>query len=68
MQAQLTAFDSNGILRRDESGTDPLVGLGMEYRVWKRIAIRAEWERFKDIVENDIDLVLVGVSVGIGTP
>jgi OOP family OmpA-OmpF porin len=49
------------------SGTDLTYGLGLKYDFSKTVGVRAEWERFKDVGDNnttgqsDIDLLSVGV-------
>ena len=47
----------------DESGESVMVGLGIEYRPKRKIAIRAEWERYQDalVAEEDIDLLSVSI-------
>ena len=49
------------------SGTDLTYGLGLKYDFSKTVGVRAEWERFKDVGDDnttgqsDIDLLSVGV-------
>lgn len=66
-ESDVTLFDSDGIRENTESGIDPIVGLGADYRIAKRLALRAEWERFMDIAGNDIDLMSVGLTYRFGS-
>lgn len=49
------------------SGTDLTYGLGLKYDFSKTVGVRAEWERFKDVGDDnttgqgDIDLLSVGL-------
>jgi OmpA-OmpF porin, OOP family len=49
------------------SGTDLTFGLGLKYDFSKTVGVRAEWERFMDVGDNnttgqsDVDLLSVGV-------
>lgn len=55
----------NGIDAGDDSGTDVKFGLGASFAVTPKIAIRAEWERYRFNVfddKGDTDLASVGVS------
>lgn len=50
-----------------ESGTDPMLGLGISFSVNPNLSIRGEWERFLDIGndstigKSDVDLFSVGL-------
>lgn len=66
-ETDLTIFDSDGIREVGESGTEPIVGLGVVHGLSRRWALRAEWERFLDIVDDDIDLFSLGVTVALGS-
>jgi len=45
----------------DDDGTDILFGAGAGYSFTENIAIRAEWERFNDVSDTDIDLFSAGI-------
>ena len=66
--ADVTLIDSSGTRDADDDGTDSMYGVGVAYRFRNRIAVRAEWERFTDIVDQDMDLLSVGVSYTFGSP
>lgn len=61
--AELTLVDSGGPLSADDDGTDLMFGFGGEYRVNDRIAIRAEFETFTEILEEDISLLSLGIVI-----
>ncbi len=65
-RADVSTIDSAGASSRDESGTDLLVGLGLELGIGGRYRVRVEWERFADIAGDDIDVGSIGVAVGFG--
>ena len=60
--AETTVSDLNGELRQKEDGTDLVYGAGLEYRFKFGLALRAEWEVFANVSDDDIDLVSAGVS------
>ena len=43
-----------------DDGTDTAYGLGLDYHINKGWSFRAEWERFVDVGEGDIDLISLG--------
>jgi opacity protein-like surface antigen len=43
-----------------DDGTDTAYGLGLDYHISKRWSFRAEWERFVDVGEGDVDLISFG--------
>ncbi len=45
------------------SGTDPMFGLGAGYDLTKNVNLRAEWERYQNVVHNHGDVDLYSVSV-----
>lgn len=50
-----------------ESGTDLMFGLGLKYDVTNNVSVRAEWERFTDVGDDnttgqsDVDFLSVGI-------
>lgn len=61
-EVELTTFDSSGIREEDESGVDPMIGIGLNYRIAGRWGVRAEFERFMNVIDDDIDLVSIGLT------
>jgi len=51
-------------VKAEQDGTDILFGLGAEYNFTNNITLRAEWERFSGLTddENDVDLFSVGIQ------
>jgi OOP family OmpA-OmpF porin len=41
-------------------GTNGTFGLGLNYHISKRWSLRAEWERFLDVGEGDVDMISIG--------
>jgi opacity protein-like surface antigen len=41
-------------------GTNGTYGLGLNYHISKRWSLRAEWERFLDVGEGDVDMISLG--------
>jgi OOP family OmpA-OmpF porin len=60
--AETTVQDLNGESVRQSSGTDPVFGAGVEYRLKHGLALRAEYEVFTKVVDQDIDLFTAGIS------
>lgn len=60
--AETTVQDLNGETVRQSSGTDPVLGAGVEYRLKHGLALRAEYEVFTKVVDQDIDLFTAGIS------
>ena len=66
-----TGAGPGGTLSRSQSdsGVSPLLGLGLAINISERIGLRAEWERYFDLGEEDtttqgdIDLLTVGLTV-----
>jgi hypothetical protein len=52
--------ESTGKLQDD---WDPIVGLGMQYRLFGQVRARVEYERYF-LRETDIDMSSVGLTVG----
>jgi OOP family OmpA-OmpF porin len=46
------------------SGTDPMYGVGASYGLNNRMSVRAEWERYHNVVHNRGDVDLLSVSFG----
>lgn len=43
-----------------DDGTNGTFGLGLNYHISKRWSLRAEWERFLDVGEGDVDMLSLG--------
>ncbi len=43
-----------------DDGTNGTFGLGLNYHISKRWSLRAEWERFLDVGEGDVDVISLG--------
>ena len=43
-----------------DDGTNGTFGLGLNYHISKRWSLRAEWERFLDVGEGDVDMISIG--------
>ena len=50
-------------LLTDQSGTDSTYGFGLNFSVFPFVALRLEYERFKDIGNADMDLTSIGLNV-----
>ena len=48
-----TSLNTSG----DDSGTDPMFGVGVEFLKKQKFALRAEYESFSDIMDEDIDRI-----------
>lgn len=75
---QIEAFGKAGVARwtveqaaagstTEDTGTDVLVGIGANYDLGDNMGVRAEWERYKDIGQQDnhggdIDLMSLGFT------
>ena len=48
----------------DEDGTDLVYGAGAVYEFTEHVAVRAEWERYSDVGddENDVDFLSIGIE------
>lgn len=78
VDAQIEAFGKAGLARwtheyqqnnasTEASGTDVFIGAGANYDLGSNMGVRAEWERYKDIgnpnlQSNDIDLLSLGFT------
>ncbi|MDP2788149.1 MAG: outer membrane beta-barrel protein [Pseudomonadota bacterium] len=70
--ADLSATGSGGggtvSVSVDDDGTGLLFGVGASYSFTKNIAVRAEWERYKDVGDenaigtSDVDMLSVGIQ------
>jgi OOP family OmpA-OmpF porin len=68
----LSATGSGGgstvTVSRDDDGYGLLLGVGASYSLTKNIAVRAEWERYKDVGDenttgkSDVDMMSVGIQ------
>ena len=45
-----------------DNGWDPFLGLGAQYRVWKELSVRAEFERYF-LDDQDVDFWSMGLVV-----
>ncbi|MBI4161072.1 MAG: outer membrane beta-barrel protein [Acidobacteria bacterium] len=52
-----TLSDSSGTLAGSDDGSDPMFGVGVEFRRGTMVSLRAEWEQFSDILGTDVDLI-----------
>lgn len=48
----------------DDDGTDLTFGVGAMYRLPNDIGLRAEWDRYQDVSETDVDFLSAGLSFG----
>jgi opacity protein-like surface antigen len=77
---QFAAYGKAGFLRWDvdrsgagssigETGTSITLGLGFQYNVTKRLAARAEWQRYSDVGNDhttgnsDVDVLSIGLII-----
>ncbi len=62
-EVELTGVQSES----DESGLSPLMGLGAQYRLYRNMTLRAEWERIfstgEGYYESDIDMLSIGFNM-----
>lgn len=49
--------------REKSRGTDAFYGLGVSYALFDNLELRAEWERFENVGDYDIDLMTGGFAV-----
>ncbi len=51
----------------DDQGFSPLLGIGAQYRLYRNIELRSEWERIfatgEGMYESNVDLLSLGVSL-----
>lgn len=59
---EITVSDLSGQTNRRETDIDPVVGVGLEYRFEFGLAVRAEYEVFTGVSDEDIDLATAGIS------
>ena len=55
--ADVTTLDLDGARDTSFDGTDPVYGIGIEHRFTNNLAIRADFDRFADIVDHDFDVL-----------
>lgn len=66
--ADVDVSSSVGSGSNSASGTDPMFGVGAAFNLGQNLALRAEWERFKDIGDknstgqSDADMISVGLA------
>jgi hypothetical protein len=65
-EADVVTIDSSGTVESDDDGTDTFYGLGAEVVLYKALRLRAEWERFTDVVRDDVDLTSLGLVLRFG--
>ncbi len=61
-KAGLYAWDAESGIDFDDVGVDPILGVGGRYRLGNQLGVRAEYERFFDVDDADIDLFSVSVT------
>ncbi len=61
-EARVTTTQSGGVASERRSDLDGLAGLGLTYRVAAHWVLQVDYERFMDIVDDDIDLFSVGFA------
>ncbi len=63
-KAGIFAWDTSGddLAFFDDTGVDPLFGLGASYRFSEEFSVRAEFERFYEVDDVDIDMYSIGVT------
>lgn len=47
----------------EESGESVMVGLGVEFRPKRKLAIRADWEQYQDALADEKDIDFLSVSI-----
>jgi hypothetical protein len=58
------AWEADTSTLGDDDGTDLTFGLGAMYRMPNNIGLRAEWDRYQDVGETDVDMLSAGLSFG----
>ena len=48
---------TNGTIGGDDDGTDPMFGVGVEFLKKQKFSLRAEYESFSDIMDEDISRI-----------
>ena len=61
-----TAYAINETATVDDDGYDPYLGLGLSFDVSNTWSIKADWIRYIDVDESDIDVVAAGVTWKFG--
>ncbi len=51
-----------------DSGTSTMAGAGFEAKILPLLRLRAEWERYAEIVRGDVDLISIGIVLGVPLP
>lgn len=64
-RARVTAGGTTVVLNDDESGNDLTFGVGMKYAVSEHVAVRADWDRYWNVTDddNDVDFFSVGFEL-----
>jgi len=60
-EADVTTVDASGTTKTDEDGTNLVYGVGIDYLL-KRLSLRVEWERFTNVIHDDVDLLSAGAT------
>ncbi len=60
-KAGVSAWDTKVSNKADLDGTDPAYGVGIAFRITKRLYVRAEWETF-EFDTADADMASLGVD------
>lgn len=60
-EADIKATVGGVTVSDDDSSTEWTAGLGVKYDFTKNVSLRAEWERFNDLGDDDADLLSVGL-------
>lgn len=61
--ADLDLVDSDGSFSASDDETDPMYGIGVEFEASDKIAVRGAFEVFTDILDQDVDLLSIGVLI-----
>lgn len=64
-RARVTAGGTSVVVNDDESGNDLAFGIGARFAVAEHVSLRAEWDRYWNVTDddNDIDFFSVGVEL-----
>ena len=60
----LSGGGTTATIRHDEDGTDLVFGSGVRYEFMEHLSVRAEWERYSDVGDDDsdVDLFTIGLQ------
>ncbi len=59
-ESEIAAVNALGPIGGDDDGSDTVYSFGAEYTLYKKFAVRGEWEQFKDVGPGDLELVSLG--------